>query len=76
MFGCTPKVDLKYNSLEKWREERPPKKGSRYERPTMMENVALRKPYSTYHSLLSEHYKSRPSPPPKDPIPDPDPIPF
>jgi hypothetical protein len=78
MFGCSVRVDLKYNSLEKSREKKPPRPPGEIVvfNKTMMEIVAAQKPFSTYHSLLSEHFESRPSLPPKDPQPDPDPIPF
>lgn len=75
MFGCPIRVDLKYNSLEKWREERPPNPRPRPLKVNFKKIAAERVPYSIYHSLLDEHWRSK-SYPEQDPSPDPDPIPF
>jgi len=75
MFGSSIRVDLKYNSLEKWREERAQNPRPRPFEVDFQKIAAARVPYSTYHSLLDEHWRSK-SYPEKNPQPDPDPIPF
>jgi hypothetical protein len=75
MFGCSVRVDLKYNSLASWKEEHPPDPNQRHYKVDFEKVAAERVPYSTYHGLLNEHYRSR-APKGGSPNPDPNPIPF
>jgi hypothetical protein len=63
-FGCKSKVDLKYDSADEWRREHPPKQG--HFEVNFAKVRAAEAPYSTYHTLLREHWKSQ-SPPGEKP---------
>jgi hypothetical protein len=73
MFRCTPKVDLKYHSLEEWKKEHPPKPG--HFEVNFAKAHAERAFYSTYHNLLDEHFRSQ-LPKMKAPEPDQGSVPF
>lgn len=73
VLGCETKIDLKYNSLEERRKEFPPKPG--HYKVDFAEVRAAKVPFSTYHNLLTEHYRSR-SPNKKAPEQESDFIPF
>ncbi len=77
MFGRSINVDLKYNSLEAWKKEQRPKPpGKRFFNMTLTAILAEQARYSTYHTLLREHFNSRASSSPKDQEQDEDQIPF
>ena len=62
VFGCTPKVDLKYHSLEEWKKEHPPDPNQGHFKVDFKKAAAERVPYSVYHQLLDEHYRKSQSP--------------
>jgi hypothetical protein len=59
VFGCTPKVDLKYHSLAEWTREHPPDPNQRHYHVDFKKVAAEKVPYSVYHQLLNEHWKSK-----------------
>jgi hypothetical protein len=69
VFECTPKVDLKYHSLEEWKKEHPPDPDHLLFKMDFKKAAEEKVPYSVYHQLLDEHWKSQ-SPPGEKPIPD------
>jgi hypothetical protein len=72
-FGCKTKVDLKYDSAVEWKKEHPPTQ--RHMEVNLAKIHAAEVPYSTYHNLLDEHFRSQ-LPKKKAPEPDQGSVPF